>query len=179
MGYDFLDERTFSFADLARLTNLAPTNIHALVEHGHFKPQFEQKVGAGGRKEAPTYTGRDVLKLLLIAYLVHYRVDVEKVQEMVGYLDGCIKDFVRRKTEENLVHILYTPVAVFAWRPDGCSVYGLVDNPLKEFRPGGPWCYLTLDLQTLVETQAMRMAEFLRLVSEGVDRDKAALDSAT
>jgi|ERR1017187_6785214 hypothetical protein len=191
MKYDFnfLDNPSFSFADLTRLTDVHPTNIHALVTRGHFKPQLKQRVGAGGNREAQTYTGRDVLRLLLIAYLVHYRIDDAKfMARTVRELDHHIAAFVEFKTRHTRTFYpeayepgddpFESPVTVFAWAPGGGSVQGDIRDTLEEFRHGGPWCYLTLDLHTLVEKESVRMAKYLRLVSKGVKRSKAARDSA-
>jgi len=178
MGYNFLDTRSFSFADLARLTDIKPKRIHALVERGHFKPQFKQSVGHGNR-EAATYSGRDVLRLHLIAQAVHSRVSPAA---MVHDLDFFIADFVdgtnrvgesvAAKTDAPVPDV--PPVVVFMW--NGC-VPDTVLDPLNEFRPGGPWCYLTFDLAALVEMEYTRMAEYLRLLGAGVERGLAAFDS--
>ena len=46
-------------------------------------------------------------------------------------------------------------------------------------REYAPWCYLSLDLATLVWTQCARVAEYRKMCDEGIEPTKAASDSLT
>jgi predicted DNA-binding transcriptional regulator AlpA len=188
MSLDFLYERTFSFADLVRLTGLSRANIHTQVNRGRFVPEFPQRVGAGGNREAPAYTGSDVLTLHLIAKLVHYEhADEEFLDEALGVLQSHIRDFMRSKGRwgnepvrgiskgRNSEKPRYT---VVKWTPKGWTINTNSNNPGKQLRlAGGPWCLmLVLDLHPQVDTEIVRMAEYSRRVSLGENRDKALRD---
>ncbi len=156
MKHRFLDTRAFSFADVRRLTGLTADQVHGYVSRRLWRSQFKQRAGHG-QAEAATYSGRDILRLLLLGPAVQfgihrlrgpghcYRSRPEVLQTLFEDLDGVLAG--RRGTRSERV--------VF---------------PLT----GGPWAYVTLDLRALVTVHLRRLDEYLRLLREGMARDKAA-----
>ena len=149
----WIDKPAFSFADVVRLTGYKPSRIHGYVIKKQFRPQYPQP-HATGRVERRSYTGRDILRLLLLGPAVRFGVHLtagDRCGASLPTLDALMRDL-----DTHIDAVLSGTATAQA-------------NERVVFpRLGGPWCYLVLDLAALAETQTARIAEYCRLRDEGV-----------
>ena len=158
----WIDRPAFSFADVVRLTGYKPSRIHGYVIKQQFRPQYSQPRGGAIRVERRTYTGRDVLRLLLLGPAVRFGVHLaagDRFGASQPTLDALMRDL-----DAHIAAVL-----------SGNATH---TNERVVFpRLGGPWAYLVLDLRALAETQIARFGEYRRLRDEGIELAKAARDS--
>lgn len=135
MSHAFLNRRCLSMHDLATLTSLRPTRIRTYSQRGMFRPQ--RKVNAGNPHGRPSYTGRDVLRLQLIAAVTEFGVyrDAPVFAELLRNLDSAIDGFTAGVPAEGSPEVL-----------------DLAEKP---------WIALRVDLAELVATGCRKIAEHL------------------
>jgi hypothetical protein len=154
----WIDKPAFTFADVVRLTGYKPSRIHGYVVKKQFRPQYPQPQGGAFGVERRTYTGRDVLRLLLLGPAVRFGVHLA-----AGDRNGASQptlDALKRDLDAHIDAVL-----------SGTAVAGANERVVFP-RLGGPWCYLVLDLAALAETQTARIAEYRRVRDEGVGSAK-------
>ena len=142
----WIDKPAFSFADVVRLTGYKPSRIHGYVIKKQFRPQYPQPQGGAFGVERRTYTGRDVLRLLLLGPAVRFGVHLA-----AGDRFGASQPTLDALTQDLDAHI----DAVLSGTADAGANERVVFPRL-----GGPWCYLVLDLAALAETQIARLADY-------------------
>ena len=147
----WIDKPAFSFADVVRLTGYKPSRIHGYVVKKQFRPQYPQP-HATGPVERRSYTGRDILRLLLLGPAVRFGVHLtagDRYGASQPTLDALMQDL-----DAHIAGVM-----------SGTATHA---NERVVFpRLGGPWAYLVLDLRALAETQIARLADYRRLRDEG------------
>jgi len=146
MMYEFLNRPRFSFRELVRLTALKPTLIHGYIQRGLFKPQFKQRAG---RPSGPSYTGKDVLRLHLIAAATEFGIyrNAPLLAALLRRLDGAIAHFASGTPANTAPEIVTLPT-------QGAGV------AIRE-----PWINLSLDLSALVSVECRKLTEYLEAIT--------------